>query len=179
MTIPSEPCDKLPEVNASVSGQSGPTALYMFTQDLTCVVGSTAVLPRDTPGQQFPKCGPAKQHQNHLGTKVKMQIHGLHCSPAELETLDPATCVLLSPQGGSGACSTLRHCSRGSLKTKILNLFRISEKELRGKIYTSLLHFSTQAPRSYRGGAGQNQRTSLMSLLQWIFSFLKCHLTFA
>lgn len=47
------------------------------------------------------------------GNLLKMQIHGPFCSPSELETLDPATCVLLSPQGDSGACSTLRHCSGG------------------------------------------------------------------
>lgn len=105
--------DKLPEVNASVSLQSGPTRLYMFTQDLTCVVIPRQASPETLQGSSSPSVVLGKVASESPGNVVKMQIHGLHCSPAELETLDPATCVLLSPQGGSGACSTLRNCSRG------------------------------------------------------------------
>ena len=106
--------DKPTELNASRSLAAWPYwSLDVHTGPDLCAY-SMAGFPRDTPGWWFPKRVVLGKVVSELPENLlKMQIHGPYCSPTELETLDPAICVLLSPQRDSGTCSTLRDTALG------------------------------------------------------------------
>lgn len=53
-----------------------PTRLYMFTQDLTCVVIPRQASPETLRGQQFPSVVLGKVASESPGNVVKMQIAG-------------------------------------------------------------------------------------------------------